>query len=114
MNNVPNTEFYPKMKASGTAWLKDIPYDWKVSQLGSLYVPRNERVSDKDYPPLSVTMKGIVPQLSSAAKTDDGDNRLHGIFLSLVEAAVFSCVICELINGVKISLSRTWIGSLAS
>lgn len=75
MNNVPNTEFYPKMKASGTAWLKDIPYDWKVSQLGSLYVPRNERVSDKDYPPLSVTMKGIVPQLSSAAKTDDGDNR---------------------------------------
>ena len=75
VNNVPNTEFYPKMKASGTAWLKDIPYDWKVSQLGSLYVPRNERVSDKDYPPLSVTMKGIVPQLSSAAKTDDGDNR---------------------------------------
>lgn len=75
MNNVPNTEYYPKMKASGAAWLKDIPYDWRVSQLGSLYVPRNERVSDKDYPPLSVTMKGIVPQLSSAAKTDDGDNR---------------------------------------
>ena len=75
MSNVPNIEYYPKMKASGTAWLKDIPDNWKVSQLGSLYVPRNERVSDKDYPPLSVTMKGIVPQLSSAAKTDDGDNR---------------------------------------
>lgn len=75
MNNVPNTEYYSKMKDSGTAWLKDIPDDWKVSQLGSLYVPRNERVSDKDYPPLSVTMKGVVPQLSSAAKTDDGDNR---------------------------------------
>lgn len=68
-------EYYPKMKDSGTAWLKDIPIDWTVSQIGSLYVPRNERVSDKDYPPLSVTMKGIVPQLSSAAKTDDGDNR---------------------------------------
>lgn len=75
MNNVPNTEYYSKMKDSGAAWLKDIPDDWKVSQLGSLYVPRNERVSDKDYPPLSVTMKGVVPQLSSAAKTDDGDNR---------------------------------------
>lgn len=75
MNNVPNIEYYSKMKESGTAWLKDIPDDWKVSQLGSLYIPRNERVSDKDYPPLSVTMKGVVPQLSSAAKTDDGDNR---------------------------------------
>lgn len=72
---MPNTEYYSKMKDSGAAWLKDIPDDWKVSQLGSLYVPRNERVSDKDYPPLSVTMKGVVPQLSSAAKTDDGDNR---------------------------------------
>lgn len=68
-------EYYPKMKDSGTAWLKDIPIGWTVSQIGSLYVPRNERVSDKEYPPLSVTMKGIVPQLSSAAKTDDGDNR---------------------------------------
>ena len=75
MNNVSNIEYYSKMKDSGTAWLKDIPDNWKVSQLGSLYVPRNERVSDKDYPPLSVTMKGVVPQLSSAAKTDDGDNR---------------------------------------
>lgn len=28
-----------------------------------------------DYKPLSVTMKGIVPQLETAAKTKDGDNR---------------------------------------
>lgn len=75
MNNVRKTERYSGMKDSGTAWLKDIPFDWKVSQIGSLYIPRNERVSDKEYPPLSVTMKGIVPQLASAAKTDDGDNR---------------------------------------
>ena len=75
MNNVSKIAYYPKMKDSGTAWLKDIPINWTVSQIGSLYVPRNERVSDKEYPPLSVTMKGIVPQLSSAAKTDDGDNR---------------------------------------
>ena len=75
MNNVSKIEYYPKMKDSGTAWLKDIPIEWKVSQIGSLYVPRNERVSDRDYPPLSVTMQGILPQLASAAKTDDGDNR---------------------------------------
>lgn len=75
MNNVRKIERYSEMKDSGTAWLKYIPFDWKVSQIGSLYIPRNERVSDKEYPPLSVTMKGIVPQLASAAKTDDGDNR---------------------------------------
>ena len=32
-------------------------------------------MSDKQYPPLSVTMNGVVPQLDSVAKTDDGDNR---------------------------------------
>ena len=32
-------------------------------------------MSDQDYPPLSVTMQGIVPQLETAAKTQDGDNR---------------------------------------
>jgi type I restriction enzyme S subunit len=36
---------------------------------------RNEKVSDKDFAPLSVTMKGIVPQLESAAKTKHGDDR---------------------------------------
>ena len=56
-------------------WLGRIPSEWQMSKIGSLYSLRNEKVSDKDYPPLSVTMKGIVPQLESAAKTDDGDNR---------------------------------------
>lgn len=36
---------------------------------------RNQKVSDKDFMPLSVTMKGILPQLETAAKTNDGDNR---------------------------------------
>ena len=43
--------------------------------IGSLYSLRHEKVSDKDYPPLSITKNGIVPQLATAAKTDDGDNR---------------------------------------
>lgn len=64
-----------KMHNHRTTWLREVPDDWRITTIGSLYTLRNEKVSDKDYPPLSVTMKGIVPQLESAAKTDDGDNR---------------------------------------
>ncbi len=64
-----------EMKDSGIAWIGEIPKEWEVAKLGTLYTNRNEKVSDKDYAPLSVTMKGILPQLETAAKTDDGDNR---------------------------------------
>lgn len=64
-----------EMKDSGIDWIGTIPQDWQLSKIGSLYTQRNEKVSDKDYQPLSVTMQGILPQLATAAKTDDGDNR---------------------------------------
>ena len=64
-----------EMKDSGIAWIGTIPQDWQLSKIGNLYTQRNEKVSDKDYQPLSVTMQGILPQLATAAKTDDGDNR---------------------------------------
>lgn len=64
-----------KMRDSGIAWIGVIPQNWQLSKIGSLYTQRNEKVSDKDYQPLSVTMQGILPQLATAAKTDDGDNR---------------------------------------
>lgn len=64
-----------EMKDSGIEWIGAIPQDWQLSKIGSLYTQRNEKVSDKDYQPLSVTMQGILPQLATAAKTDDGDNR---------------------------------------
>ena len=64
-----------KMRVSGIDWIGTIPQDWQLSKIGSLYTQRNEKVSDKDYQPLSVTMQGILPQLATAAKTDDGDNR---------------------------------------
>lgn len=64
-----------KMKESGVEWLGQIPDGWGLCRIGAVYSLRNEKVSDKDFPPLSVTMKGIVPQLETAAKTDDGDNR---------------------------------------
>lgn len=63
------------MKDSGIPWIGEIPAEWSLDLIGSLYTHRIEKVSDKDYPPLSVTKNGIVPQLETAAKTDDGDNR---------------------------------------
>lgn len=73
-----------EMKHTGIDWIGDIPSTWGVSRLAQLFIQRNEKVSDKDYSPLSVTKKGIVPQLEDAAKTNDGDNRkkvLKGDFL---------------------------------
>ena len=64
-----------KMKDSGFEWIGEIPEGWEIGQIGQLYSERRTKVSDKDYPPLSVTMKGILPQLSTAAKTDAHDDR---------------------------------------
>ena len=57
------------------SWMGKIPSNWRISKIGNAYTARNEKVSDLDYPPLSVTMKGVVPQLATAAKSDDHNNR---------------------------------------
>lgn len=64
-----------QLKESGIEWLGLLPKLWKVGRIGQVYSERREKVSDKDYEPLSVTMQGIVPQLSTAAKTDAHDDR---------------------------------------
>jgi type I restriction enzyme S subunit len=56
-------------------WLGEAPSTWMVKRVGYFFNERREKVSDKDFQPLSVTKSGIVPQLESAAKSDDGDNR---------------------------------------
>jgi type I restriction enzyme, S subunit len=66
---------YPSYIDSGTDWLRLVPSHWHVRRLGFFFNERREKVSDKDYPALSVTKNGVVPQLETAAKTDDGDNR---------------------------------------
>ena len=63
------------LKYSGVEWIGDIPSDWNIIKIGNQYTERKTKVSDKDYPPLSVTMKGVVPQLANAAKTDAHDDR---------------------------------------
>lgn len=62
-------------KDSGFEWIGDIPAEWGLSKIGQVYRLRNTKVSDTDYPPLSVTNKGIVPQLDTAAKTNAHDDR---------------------------------------
>ena len=64
-----------EMKDSGFEWIGDIPANWRLSKIDSVYQLRNTKVSDRDYMPLSVTMSGIVPQLESAAKTNAHDDR---------------------------------------
>ena len=63
------------MKDSRVEWIGDIPEHWEIEQLGNLYKARSEKVSDYDYPPLSVTKMGIVPQLETAAKSDNHNDR---------------------------------------
>ena len=64
-----------KRKQSGVNWLGEIPDHWEVSKLRKHFIPRMQKVSDKDFAPLSVTKDGILPQLDTACKTDNGENR---------------------------------------
>jgi type I restriction enzyme S subunit len=66
---------YPAYKPSGVEWLGEVPEHWASRRLGFFFAERREKVSDKNFEALSVTKDGIVPQLDTAAKTDDGDNR---------------------------------------
>lgn len=63
------------MKDSGQTWIGLIPSGWEVGRIDGFYSLRNTKVSDNDYPPLSVTMNGIIPQLETAAKTNAHDDR---------------------------------------
>ncbi len=66
---------YSEYKDSGVEWLGEIPSTWDLTRLGTRFEERKIKVSDKDFPPLSVTKNGTIPQLDSAAKSNDGDNR---------------------------------------
>ena len=56
-----------KMKATNIPWLKEIPEHWEMSKISSHFRQRNEKVSDKDYPALSVSKQGVTPQLDNVA-----------------------------------------------
>lgn len=56
-------------------WFASVPNGWRATKMRELFSERNVKVSDKDYEPLSVGKMGVVPQLETAVKTDNGDNR---------------------------------------
>lgn len=64
-----------KMKDSGVEWIGTIPKKWDVTRIGSIYKERNTKVSEDDFPALSITKNGVVPQLETAAKTLNRNNR---------------------------------------
>ena len=66
---------YPEYKPTGLAWLPEIPKHWKSAKIRELFTERIQKVSDKEFAPLSVSKGGIVPQIATVAKTDNGDNR---------------------------------------
>lgn len=63
------------MRDSGIEWVGEIPCHWSALRISSLYDERSMKVNDQDFLPLSVTMKGILPQLETVAKTNNGDSR---------------------------------------
>ena len=64
-----------EMKESGIDWIGLMPEKWKVLPISSCFRERNEKVSDFEWEPLSVTKQGIVKQLETAAKSDAHDAR---------------------------------------
>lgn len=64
-----------EMKNSNSLWIGNIPKDWDVGRIDGFYSLRNTKVSDADYPPLSVTINGVVPQLDTATKSNAHDDR---------------------------------------
>lgn len=56
-------------------WFLSVPNNWRATKMRELFSERNTKVSDKNYPALSVGKMGVVPQLDTAVKSDNGDNR---------------------------------------
>lgn len=63
------------MKNTQIEWIGNIPDDWDVKPISTCFKERNEKVSDYEWEPLSVTKQGIVKQLETAAKSDAHDAR---------------------------------------
>lgn len=75
MINTEQNKAYPAYKETGIEWIPVIPSNWEMKKINDLFVERKEKVSDRDFAPLSVTKFGVLPQLETAVKTKDGDNR---------------------------------------
>ncbi len=66
---------YNDYRTTKIPWIDKLPAHWEEKNVNNLFDERREKVSDEDYPPLSVTKAGIVPQLENVAKSSANDNR---------------------------------------
>lgn len=68
----PNVKF----KATNIPWLPEIPEHWEMSKVSSHFRQRNVKVSDEEYPALSVSKMGVTPQLDNVALSNaEGNSR---------------------------------------
>ncbi len=64
------------LKPSGLRWITLIPEHWEIGRIRNYFNFRNEKVSEIDFAPLSVTKNGVVPQMGNVAKSmAEGDTR---------------------------------------
>lgn len=66
---------YKNYRKTGIDWIPEIPAHWKMKKINDLFTERSEKCSALEFMPLSVTKFGIVPQLDTAAKSKDSENR---------------------------------------
>ena len=56
-------------------WIGRIPSDWNFVKIKEHFVERNTKVDDISFPPLSVSMGGVVDQMENVSKSDNSENR---------------------------------------
>ncbi len=56
-------------------WIGKIPSDWDLVKIKHHFIEKTIKVDDVSFPPLSVTMGGIVDQMENVSKSDDSGNR---------------------------------------
>lgn len=87
-------------------WFGSIPDTWTVKKINELFIQRTTKVSDKEYKPLSVTKNGVIPQLTNAAKTDNGNNRklvcINDFVINSRSDRKSSCGVSELCGSVSL------------
>ena len=56
-------------------WIGRIPSDWDFVKIKEHFIERNTKVDDISFPPLSVSMGGVVDQMENVSKSDNSENR---------------------------------------
>ena len=69
------------MRDSGIEWIGEIPAEWDTTTIDAIYRLRNEQTSDTSLMPLSITKMGVLPQLDTAAKSMQKNNKRKIVYV---------------------------------